>query len=165
MANPTAGALATIAPAPLTRHSVLPPGTTSQRLVDDISNNAYRLGRPAQEPAEGSSNFQALHDQPLDDVSSEEEPSPQGLSETNSRTNGKEFYGPAATLVVSSPFFGKTVSLLQESFLLFRRYRYKLTDIHSFFSSSDTELNHFGDRFPAVSQGHRGTEGGSSRSW
>lgn len=37
-------------------------------------------------------------EQPADDTSSEDETSPQGFGETNSRTNGKEFYGPAATL-------------------------------------------------------------------
>ena len=35
-------------------------------------------------------------EQTADDASSEGETSPQGFGETNSRTNGKEFYGPAA---------------------------------------------------------------------
>ena len=38
-------------------------------------------------------------DQSTDDTSSDDEkPSADGFGETNSRTNGKEFYGPAATL-------------------------------------------------------------------
>lgn len=45
-----------------------------------------------------SGSIPAADDQLADDTSSEEETFPQGFGETNSRTNGREFYGPAATL-------------------------------------------------------------------
>ena len=78
--------------APSKRLQALLPQTTIQPPV----NTGWDISKSL-EPGIDSTN-QALQVQSRDSASSEEEPSPLGFGETNSRTDGKEFYGPAATL-------------------------------------------------------------------
>ncbi|KAJ9614973.1 hypothetical protein H2200_001047 [Cladophialophora chaetospira] len=92
-------ALPAIAPAPPKPQSVHSGDIASQSFINNLPNTSNPHNQQAQVFAPSSFKSQPLQEQPFDDLSSEEEPSPQGFGETNSRTNGREFYGPAATLV------------------------------------------------------------------
>ena len=87
------GDLAPIAPAPPRRQSVLFPRYDASQTFEGVSAST----QPGQR-VEESSGPPPSHDDTSNELTSDEETSPQGFGNTNYRTNGKEFYGPAATL-------------------------------------------------------------------
>jgi hypothetical protein len=93
-----AGKLAPIAPAPPRRHSVLFPNDDASPSFDLPTSSSHSIQAPG-DSGKGSTKQDDSHHVLSDDALSEDDTSPQGLGEINSRTNGKEFYGPAATLV------------------------------------------------------------------